>query len=167
MREKIQDTIKNSILIKTPKNLIPIQAGTQSKWRHEISSRYERSQSIYGSETLKNGRNPYLTRSHSEEQLHNFLRPQRSIQPCFSLSNISELTGNIMGTTYGNAIRPERYPMGIHPNNKKMCNTDPRDLEDKMCSILGQLTTSTSKQKSFSEISPTNNSSPSILRMDS
>jgi hypothetical protein len=38
-----------------------IQAGT-------ISSRHERGKSIYGSETLQNGRNPYLTRSHSEEQ---------------------------------------------------------------------------------------------------
>jgi hypothetical protein len=47
--------------------LQPLQAGTQNKWGHEISSRHEICQSIYGSETFQNGRNPYLTRSHSEE----------------------------------------------------------------------------------------------------
>jgi hypothetical protein len=30
----------------------------------------------------------------------------------------------------GNSFRPEQCPMGIHPNNEKMCNDDSRDLED-------------------------------------
>jgi hypothetical protein len=77
-----------------------IQAGTQGKWGHETSSRYERGQPIHGPKTLQNGRNLYLTRSHSEERLCNFVRPQRGLQPCPSPSNISELTGNTMGTTY-------------------------------------------------------------------
>jgi ribosomal protein S1 len=71
MREKIQDVIKNGVLVETPKTFNTlvqlVQAGTQSKWGHEISSRYERGQSIYGSETLQNGRNPYFARSHSKE----------------------------------------------------------------------------------------------------
>jgi predicted transcriptional regulator len=60
--------LRSSGNIETFNTLVqPVQAGIQSEWGHEISSRYERSQSIYGSETFQNGRNFYFTRSHSEE----------------------------------------------------------------------------------------------------
>jgi hypothetical protein len=42
-----------------------------------------------------------------------------------------------------------------------MCNGNLRDLEDQVCGLFG------SRQKSSKEISPTNNSIPSILWMDS
>jgi hypothetical protein len=70
-----------------------IQTSTKNKWGYED----ERSQAIYGSETLQNGRNFYLTRSHSKKRFFNFIRPQRSIQPYFSPFNILKFTG---GTTY-------------------------------------------------------------------
>jgi hypothetical protein len=57
--------------------------------------------------------------------------------------------------------------MSIYPNNEKMCNGDLGDLEDQICGILGRLTTSTSRQKSFDETSPSNYSISSTLWMDS
>jgi hypothetical protein len=40
---------------KTPNTMVQsVQAGTQSKWGHEISNRHERSQPIYDPETFQN-----------------------------------------------------------------------------------------------------------------
>jgi hypothetical protein len=51
MKEKIEEVVKNGVLVKTQ----PVQAGTK------------RSESIHGSETLQNGRNSHIGRFSLEE----------------------------------------------------------------------------------------------------
>jgi hypothetical protein len=75
--------------------------------------------------------------SFTRTKLCNFVRAQRSIQPCSSPSNISELTGNTIHGNYiyisGDAFWSERRPTGIHPNNEKMCNgNNSRAMKTKM-----------------------------------
>jgi hypothetical protein len=63
-----------------------------------------------------------------------------------------------MGTTYTYQKMPfglfDVFP-NIHTNKEKMCNSNKRNMEDQMCSLLGQLVTSLSQQKSFKQNSPT------------
>jgi hypothetical protein len=43
---------------------------------------------------------------------------------------------NLLVYISGNAFWPEPCPKSIHSNNEKMCNGDPGDMENQMCSIL-------------------------------
>jgi hypothetical protein len=47
-----------------------------------------------------------------------------------------------------------------------MRNGNPRNMEDQMCDILGQLSISTSRQEPSRKTSPANYSIPSTFRMD-
>jgi hypothetical protein len=115
MREKIQDGIKNSVLVKTPKHLIPwcnqyrLVPKANEDMRLVVDMREVNQFMVQ--KHFKMEETPYLTRSHSEEQLRNFVRPKRSLQPCPGPSNISELTGNTIHGNYihilGNALWSE------------------------------------------------------------
>jgi hypothetical protein len=51
-----------------------IQIGAKSQQKHEIGSGYERSQLIYGTKTLQNGRDPDLRRFYFVEGQRNFVQ---------------------------------------------------------------------------------------------
>jgi hypothetical protein len=91
MKEKIQGAIKNGVLVEIPKNLIYWCNGYRMVPKTNGGYEDERSQLIYPSETLQNGRNSYLAQDLIWK--NNFaisfdVKEVRSIQPCSNLFNI-------------------------------------------------------------------------------
>jgi hypothetical protein len=110
--QKKKKIIKSSVLVETPKNsicwcnryrLVP-KANGNMRLVVDIKS-----ESVHSSKTLQDGRNSYFRRFSSEEQLHNFIRSEGSLQPHTCASHSSKPIGNTIYGDYiyisGNAIR--------------------------------------------------------------
>jgi hypothetical protein len=94
---------------------------------------------------------------------------ERSVQSCASASNNAELINNTTSKSVirisTDAIRFKRCFKSIHTNNEKSATSNQRIVESKMCDLLGQFITFTSRSRSPENNSP-NYTIPSTSRLD-